>query len=690
MKKIELLAPAGNFECEVQAINNGANAIYLGGSLFSARAFADNFDVDEVKKAIEYAHLRNVKVYITINTLLNEFEIEKAFEMAKTYYDLNVDAILVQDLGLLSLLRTRLPDLEVHASTQMHIHNIEGVRTCKKLGIKRVVVARESSLDFIQEACKEDIEIETFVHGAICVSYSGECLMSSLTKNRSANKGMCAQCCRLKYELYENDKPVNTDTKYLLSPKDMFLLEDIPALISAGVSSLKIEGRMKSSAYVGYVTRLYREAIDAYYANEKYILTNEKIEKLKVLFNRGFTNTYLKNDKSILFHNERPNHMGILIGKVIKTSGLKTFIKLDRDIKQFSGIRVVSANEDAGLILNSIKVKDRLVAKAYKNEVIEVNLKTPVKVNDKVYLTQDNNFEDEVNATASLKMPLSLKIRAFAGKQLEIKADSFTYLSEVLLEKAIKRPLSRENIIDSFSSVDLHPYYLSDIEIEMDDFFIPLKKLNEIRRDFYDSYDEYRLALFKREANPYHQNKITSVDNEKLVLNQYAYMKQDDYYFSEIVNLDNCYAEDNNVVADLGGLFLKGNKIGYYSLNVTNSYAYEFLLSHGFKNVILSLELSSEMIDYLVEGFTKRTGLAIKPFVMVFGKRDLMHILRDPFKDYLHDYDKALLSDGTNRYRLIKRKFCVDIIEYDSYYQLNDKYSKFYKFNYPEEISLDS
>ena len=171
MKKIELLAPAGNFECLKQAVNNGANAVYLGGSLFSARAFADNFDLEEVKKAIEYAHLRNVKVYITINTLLNEYEILKAFDLARAYYDLNVDALLIQDLGLLSLIREKLPDLEVHASTQMHIHNIAGLRSCRKLGIKRAVVARESSLDFIQEACKEDIEIECFVHGAICVSY---------------------------------------------------------------------------------------------------------------------------------------------------------------------------------------------------------------------------------------------------------------------------------------------------------------------------------------------------------------------------------------------------------------------------------------------------------------------------------------------------------------------------------------
>lgn len=686
MKKIELLAPAGNFECEIQAINNGANAIYLGGSLFSARAFADNFDVDEVKKAIEYAHLRNVKVYITINTLLNELEIEKAYDLAKIYYNLNVDAILVQDLGLLALLRERLPDLEVHASTQMHIHNIEGIKACKQLGIKRVVVARESSLDFVKEACKQGVEIETFVHGAICVSYSGECLMSSLTKNRSANKGMCAQCCRLKYDLYENDKLIDCDTKYLLSPKDMFLLQDIPSLIEAGVSSIKIEGRMKSSAYVGYVTRLYKEAIDAYYNGEKFILTQEKMDKLKVLFNRGFTNTYLKDDNSILFHNKRPNHMGVLIGKVIKTQGFKTYIKLDRDIDQFSGIRVVNKNEDVGLILNSLRVKDKLVAKAYRNEVIEVNLKTSVKVGDEVYLTQDNKFETEINNSESLKLPLTLKIEAYAGTKLKVIAENYIYQSDVILDKALKRPISKENIIDCFSHTDNHPYELKELILEMDDFFIPLKMLNEIRRSFYDAYDSYRLNSFKRMDNPYSLKPLKEVDNSNMVLSQYVYSQQDDYYFSDIVNPDSKYAKDNIVVGDLGGLFLEGNKIGYYSLNVTNSFAYEFLLRHGFKNVILSLEISAEMIDYLVNGFKKRTGFDIKPLIFVYGKRDLMHILRDPFKDYLKDYDKTYLSDGTNKYRLIKRRTCLDIIEYETYTLNIDKYSKFYKYNYPEEI----
>ena len=685
MKKIELLSPAGNFECLRQAVNNGADAVYLGGSLFSARAFADNFDLEEVKKAIDYAHLRNVKVYITINTLLNEYEINKAYELAKAYYELNVDAILVQDLGLLSLLRKNLPDLEVHASTQMHIHNIAGLKACRKLGIKRAVIARESSLEFIKEACREDIEIECFVHGAICVSYSGECLMSSLTKKRSANKGMCAQCCRLKYELYEDGNKIKTDTDYLLSPKDMFLLNDIPELIKAGVSSLKIEGRMKSPAYVGYVTRLYREAIDACYENADFSFDNEKMKNLKLLFNRGFTDTYLKDDNKDLFGNIRPNHLGIPLGKIIKVQGNKAFIKLDEDIKQFDAIRAINSKEDSGLILNVLKLKDRMVNKAYKGEVIEVNFKTPVKVNDAVYKTQDMTLVKEITDKAELKLPISLKIFAHAGDKLKVKYQDFIYESDFILDRALKQPMGEEALCKCFSSTDEHPYYLETAQYDVDDFFVPKSRINEFRRNFYNELDKYRLSLFKREYVDYEEGSIVQYDENEMFLQEFAY-KDNDWNFSPIVNNKSAYADNYNVVADLGGLFLDGEKIGYYSLNIANSYAYEFLLRHGFKNAILSLELNEELTDALVNSFKERNNISIKPYIFYKGRRELMHILRDPFKKYLNCYEKAYLNDGSNRYRIIKRDGFTDIIEYDVYQCSNDKYSKFIKFNYPDEL----
>lgn len=693
MKKIELLAPAGNFECMKAAINNGANAVYLGGSLFSARAFANNFDDDNLKEAVRYAHLRNVKVYVTINTLMNELEIDNAFKKAKYYRDINVDALLVQDLGLFYRLRKELPDFEIHASTQMHIHNIAGVINAKKLGFNRVVVARESSLEFIKEACKQGIEIETFVHGAICVSYSGQCLMSSLTKSRSANKGMCAQCCRLRYELYENDERINADTDYLLSPKDMYLLENIPELIEAGVSSLKIEGRMKSPAYVGYITKVYRRAIDAYYDGTSYEINNHTLDEIKSLFNRGFTNTYLKNDDSELFKNARPNHMGIEIGEIVDVFGGSALIKLTKDINQFDGIRIINGNSDGeGMILNKLAVNKKLVSKAFVNEEIEVP-STFGKKGDKVYRTKDYKLEERINNYSEIKIKINYRIAIEPLKPIVIdiynEDFNFKYESKELPQVPIKAPISETNIVDTFTKIGEHPYIVGNIDLNMKDSFISLKILNEIRRNALEELDEYRLGLFNRKEIPFEIGELDIKDSPKELVQYTNNLKENTLNYSEVINNDSKYYGDNNFVSDFGGILLNGYKIGSYTLNVTNSYAYEFLLRLGFNNVVLSLELNDEFINKLIEGFRNRTNKDCHPYIFTYGKRELMHIRRNPFKDYVKDLNKAYLWDGTNKYLIIQRKECVDILEAETFikdYLPNDNCCVFKKINYLDEI----
>lgn len=658
MKKIELLSPAGNFECLKQAINNGADAVYLGSNVFSARAFANNFNNEEIVEAIKYAHLRNVKVYVTINTLLNEYEIDNAYKLAKFLYDNNVDAILVQDLGLFYRLRLDFPDFELHASTQMHIHNLNGVRNASKLGFKRVVLARESSLELIKECCKENIEIECFVHGAICVSYSGQCLMSSVIKNRSANKGMCAQMCRLKYKLYQNDKLIKTDIDYLLSPKDMCLLNDIPDLIEAGVSSLKIEGRMKSPAYVGYVTKCYREAIDAYYDRRKYIFTDQIRNNLMLLFNRGFTNTYLLNDNNNLFSNKRPNHMGVEIGEVIKTVKTKTYIKLRKQVNQFDGIRVISF-KDTGLILNSIKVNSKFVPKAYPNEIIEVNLEDKVKVGDIVIKTLDYELENSILSSKDKLIPISLHISIKPDNPVIIKTivDNlvFEYTSDLLAHKAINKPISKENIIESFDKVDKHPYRIRNIELDYTDSFISIKELNGIRRTFYDELDKYRLDSFSRSSF------IDLSLNKIKIFKQEIIMYEKDYLINPVINKESIYL--SNFITEFGGILLKGDKNAYYTLNVSNSYAFEFLLKLGFKNIILSTELSDEMIEKLYSNFYNRTSIDIKPYILIEGRRTLMYLNRNPFYNYTNNFDNLFLSDGYNSYSVCIKNSIIEIKE---------------------------
>ena len=259
MNKFELLAPAGSYDAFIAATENGADAVYLGGKLFNARANASNFDNDELKKIVEYAHLRNVKIYVTMNTLLTNNELNEALDFAYDLYNMGIDAVIVQDLGLAKVLHERIPLLHLHASTQMTIYNLAGVKKLEELGFTRVVLARELSLDEIKYICDNtNLEIEVFVHGALCISYSGQCLMSSMIGDRSGNRGKCAQPCRLPYTLLKNGTPLKSG--YLLSPKDLCTIDYFSKL--PNITSLKIEGRMKSPEYVATVVSTYRKAID--------------------------------------------------------------------------------------------------------------------------------------------------------------------------------------------------------------------------------------------------------------------------------------------------------------------------------------------------------------------------------------------------------------------------------------------
>ncbi|MBR3227514.1 MAG: U32 family peptidase, partial [Erysipelotrichaceae bacterium] len=505
MKKIELLSPAGSFEALKAAVNYGADAVYLGGSSFSARAFAKNFDHEEMSEAVKYCHLRGVKVYVTLNTLLTEKELSNALEEARFYYSINVDALIIQDLGLYYLLKKEMPDFDLHASTQMHIHNISGVRNAIRLGYSKVVLARESDLQLIREACREDIEIECFVHGAICVSYSGQCLMSSLSKQRSANKGMCAQCCRLRYELIDTEtkEKIRTDTEYLLSPKDMFLLNDIPDLIEAGVSSLKIEGRMKSPSYVGLVTSIYRRAIDAYYEGKRFELGGKEYRDLLTVFNRGFTNSYLHDSQDDIFGNIRPNHMGIKVGRVISCRGKKCLIKLSDELKQFDGIRIIDEKNDEGRILNTLTVNGKYVSSAHKDEIIELKVDAPVKEGSAVVKTLDHELEKTLENYPVRKRPISISLKLKCG--LPVRAvcmlGDMRFEKEygIIPEKAKTSPLTKKDLFDIFSKTNESPFELKDISCDMDDVFIVRSRLNEIRRDLYHSFEEHILASFKRQ-----------------------------------------------------------------------------------------------------------------------------------------------------------------------------------------------
>ncbi|MBR3264672.1 MAG: U32 family peptidase [Erysipelotrichaceae bacterium] len=683
MRKAELLAPAGNFECLKAAIKGGADAVYLGGKNFSARAFAKNFDSDELEEAVRYAHLRNVRIFVTINTLMSDNEINNALKIADYYYRINVDALLVQDLGLFYVLKERYPDFELHCSTQMHVHNIEGVRNAKKLGFSRVVLARESTLDLIQEACKEGIEIETFVHGAICVSYSGQCLMSSVTKKRSANRGMCAQCCRLRYELYdEEDKRIKTDTDYLLSPKDMFLLNDIPDLIEAGVSSFKIEGRMKSAAYVQYVTSLYRKAIDNALSDKPYSLSDEEMSDLKVLFNRNFTNDLL-HGKSDLFGQKTPNHLGIPIGKTVSFKQGRLYFRLDSDLSQFDGIRI----NDFGCIVNRLYKDGFLVSHAQAGDIVAIDAKE--NLSGLVFKTLDHNLEEKLLQNDEKHIPISIhvELKPENKARLTVKTDSqvFKYESDIIVQKALKAPLNKDNLLKAFSRLNETAYYLDSLSCELEDAFLTIKDLNEIRRNMVEALDEFRLSSFKRTIYPrtFEYHELTDEDYEgQLIENgDEAVLNDAVYPVSYVINTESIYPEgERALISDFGGLLKDYEaKIAYYTLNCANSYTYEFLKRCGFKQIILSTELHDNEIADLIKAYKERNNIVIRPYIFKNGNRVLMYIKTNPLDRYMDKQKHYYLSDGSNDYLIRHSHEITELIETDKDHNLN-------KFNLFEPI----
>lgn len=343
---IELLAPAGDFECVKAAVQNGADSIYLGSNFYSARAFAKNFDDDTLKKAIEYAKIRGVKTNLTLNTLIKDSEFDDAIELASKAYEYGIDAIIVQDLGLAKKLIELFPDLPIHASTQMTVHNLNGALELQNLGFKRVVLARELSLDEIKYICKNTkLEIECFVHGALCISYSGQCLFSSMLGGRSGNRGKCAGPCRLPFQLLENEKTI--DSGYLLSTRDLCGLDYLPDFVDSGVKSLKIEGRMKSPEYVAIVTKIYRKYLDLAQTKEEYKVQNKDKKTLMQIFNRGMTSSgHL--DSSVnkkLVYKEKPNNMGIYLGIVKNYDKNKGYITISLEDKVEIGDTIAIENK---------------------------------------------------------------------------------------------------------------------------------------------------------------------------------------------------------------------------------------------------------------------------------------------------------------------------------------------------------
>ena len=517
MKVPELLSPVGDLECLKAAVQNGANTVYLGASSFNARARATNFNNENLKEAILYAKLRNVKVNLTLNTLLKENELNEAISLAVFAYNCGVDAIIIQDLGLAKFLHTNYPEITLHASTQMTVHNLEGVKQLEAFGFKRVVLSRELSISEIEYIRKNtNVELEVFIHGALCISYSGQCLFSSMVGNRSGNRGMCAQPCRLPYELYSNKNLL--DKGFLLSPRDQSAIDFLPALIKSGIDCFKIEGRLKAPEYVATVTKIYRKYIDFIIKNIN--LSDEELinqihtmleipneitglsdkEELLQVFNRGnFSKGHFENEPNTkLIYSKKPNNMGLYLGKIQNFNNQKGHITLKLENSISVGDRISINNEN--YTVSELMIKNKNYPTLDSGNTVTLgrmkgNISNGMSVfrieNKKLSTFAQSTFNSEkellnipFDAEITIKkgLPIKLTVYGKAGFYQNLKV---TIDSDIIPETAEKQPVSKEKIIAQLSKTGNTPFCFENINIDLENnLFIPkISSLNKLRRN---------------------------------------------------------------------------------------------------------------------------------------------------------------------------------------------------------------
>ncbi|MFZ3060801.1 MAG: DUF3656 domain-containing protein [Candidatus Methanoperedens sp.] len=506
----ELLAPVGSKEALIAAIENGADAVYFGGKVFSARQYASNFNRDELEWAIDYAHKRGVKAYVTVNTLIKDSELEEACDYLQFLCNCGADAVIVQDMGILRLLREQLPELPVHASTQMTIHNVEGVKFLQEMGVKRVILARELTLDEIRRIkSRTGIEVETFIHGALCFSYSGQCLLSSMIGGRSGNRGYCAQPCRKKYRM-------NGIEGYLLSPKDLNMSEHIGALVDAGIDSFKIEGRMKRHEYVAGVVRVYRKLIDRYFeAPMDFRITEDEKHTLLQLFNRGFTTGYFfGNPGNGLMSRKYPYNIGTELGTVVDYEPLKKLVsvKLNALLRTGDGIGIGVS----GVIVRKIFIENRMVTAANPGYTVRIPFDGDVTRGDVVFKTYDSELMAALETRNIKKIPIKIAIKAKIREPVELRindGENEIAVQGEIVNKAEKKPISRQSMAEQLMKLGSTFYEAQEITFDIDEnIFIPVSELNSLRRETISQLEKIRTNKWKRQCS----KPVISLEKRKL------------------------------------------------------------------------------------------------------------------------------------------------------------------------------
>lgn len=631
MTKVELLAPVGDWNCLKAAVQNGADAVYFGVEQFNARMYAANFNVEDMKQVIDYCKLRNVKTNLTLNTLLENCEFDNAVDLAKEAYKAGVDAIIVQDLGLAKYLIDNIPGLPIHASTQMTVHNLQGVLKLEKLGFDRVVLSRELSCEEIEYICKNcKVEIETFIHGALCICYSGQCLFSSVVGGRSGNRGKCAGPCRLPYELIsenaETHERKSIDKGYLLSTKDLCGIAYLPRLIQAGVKCFKIEGRMKSPEYVATVTRIYRKYIDMVLNNDDFIIDEKDINDLMQVFNRGgFSDGHLdsKHNRNLIFP-EKPSNMGIYLGTIKKYNSNKGHITLQLEEDLELGDSISVSNEASKYLVSELMIKNVNQKKVSANTEVTIGrMKGNIKVGDKVYRISSKALSDFAKASydncENKKIPLNctVTIKKNTPISMEISTNKNTCYNELYSSiyvkeisnmipiDALKTPISVERVVKQISKTTNTPFSFENITVLLDDgLYVPsISTLNELRRTALEKVEQEILSRAKRtllDLSKKSKESITYTPNVKNPEISVLFRQLDldfDYTKLDKEKITNIYVSLELFISK------KYSKVISYFSDNYNLYIYiPSIIKTNYKNIALSTIEQAVMI-YNIKGF---------------------------------------------------------------------------------------
>ncbi|OCT13218.1 peptidase U32 [Paenibacillus pectinilyticus] len=527
---VELLAPAGDWDCLRAAVANGADAVFFGVEKFNARARAHNFTMAELPDIMSFLHLYGVQGFLTFNILVFEEELTEAKQLIEACVDAGVDAVIVQDLGLVKMIREISPDFPIHGSTQMTITSPEAVEFTKPFDIERVVLGRENNLKQIKQIGDQaKLPMEVFVHGALCVSYSGQCLTSEMWGGRSANRGECAQACRLPYDLMVDgvQKPMG-DVTYLLSPKDLAAIEIVPELIEAGVRSFKIEGRLKTPEYVANVVSKYRKAIDRYFEGQDARPSREEVRELQQSFSRGFTVGFLQgtNNKQLV-DGTFPKSRGVFVGRIKQILRDAVICELEAPLKRGDGLVFDAGDptkkEEGGRIYDLRRKGEKLEGEAEGGMIEIVMGRNDVElgrlhVGDRIWKTNDPALDKRLRQTFETDkpyrtFPVSVKVSGVLGETLkswwtDVRGGHTVFVqSELPLVQAEKRPMDEQLFTEQFGRLGGTIYELSELDVQLDGaLIVPMRELNSMRRMAVELMEDERQkprAYIKREVGAY-------------------------------------------------------------------------------------------------------------------------------------------------------------------------------------------